>query len=182
MQTNREWKIQDGGHRTEIIYISASGRYSKDILMAIGLPMFMGSSTPIALRKSLCKKRKWKVIQDGGHVFKQRYEYFCFRVAAILHFHFRFCRTAFSVFPKDGWTSKILSLGGIEAEINRSKVKLRLPVAQERLSVRTWCISRVRIEYYYVGSLPPPVRQDSLAVQTCQILFFVLAFLHSQNG
>ena len=31
----------------------------------------------------------------------------------------------------------MLSLGGIEAEINRSKVKLRLPVAQERLSVRT---------------------------------------------
>ena len=59
------------------------------------------------------------------------------------------------------------SLDGIEAEINRSKVKLRLPVAQERLSVRTWCISRVRIEYYYVGSLPLPVRQDSLAVQTC---------------
>ena len=59
----------------------------------------------------------------------------------------------------------MLSLGGIEAEINRSKVKLRLPVAQERLSVRTWRISRVRIEY--VGSLPPPVRQDSLAVQTC---------------
>ena len=56
----------------------------------------------------------------------------------------------------------MLSLGGIEAEINRSKVKLRLPVAQERLSVRTWCISRVRIEYYYMGSLPPPVRQDSL--------------------
>ena len=99
MQTNREWKIQDGGHRTERIYTSASGRYSKDILMAIGLPMFMGSSTPIALRKSLCKKRKWKIIQDGGHVFKQRYEYFSFRVAAILHFHFRFCRTAFSVFP-----------------------------------------------------------------------------------
>ena len=76
MQTNREWKIQDGGHRTESIYISASGRYSKDILMAIGLPMFMGSSTPIALRKSLCKKRKWKIIQDGGHVFKHGYEYF----------------------------------------------------------------------------------------------------------
>mgnify|MGYP003513112955 CR=1 FL=1 len=66
MQTNREWKIQDGGHRTESIYISASGRYSKDILMAIGLPMFMGSSTPIALRKSLCKKRKWKIIQDAA--------------------------------------------------------------------------------------------------------------------
>ena len=51
----------------------------------------------------------------------------------------------------------MLSLGGIEAEINRSKVKLRLPVAQERLSVRTWCISRVRIEYYYVGSLLRPL-------------------------
>jgi hypothetical protein len=99
MQTNREWKIQDGGHRTESIYISASGRYSKDILMAIGLPMFMGSSAPIALRKSLYKKRKWKIIQDGGQVFKQRYEYFSFRVAAILPFHFRFCCTAFSVFP-----------------------------------------------------------------------------------
>ena len=61
----------------------------------------------------------------------------------------------------------MLSLGGIEAEIDRSKIKLRLPVAQERLSVRTWRISRVRIEYYYVGSLPLPVRQNSLAVQTC---------------
>ena len=60
MQTNREWKIQDGGHRTEIIYISASGRYSKDILMAIGLPMFMGSSTPIALRNHSAKNGSGK--------------------------------------------------------------------------------------------------------------------------
>ena len=58
MQTNREWKIQDGGHRTESIYISASGRYSKGILMAIGLPMFMGSSTPIALRKITLQKNE----------------------------------------------------------------------------------------------------------------------------
>ena len=48
----------------------------------------------------------------------------------------------------------MLSLGGIEAEINRSKIKLRLPVAQERLSVRTWCISRVRVEYHYMGVAP----------------------------
>ena len=65
----------------------------------------------------------------------------------------------------------MLSLRGIEAEINRSKVKLRLPVAQERLSVRTWCISRVRIEYYYVGSLPPPVRQDSGGANMLHTIF-----------
>ena len=56
MQTNREWKIQDGGHRTQRIYISASGRYSKDILMAIGLPMFIRSSTPNSAKKITLQK------------------------------------------------------------------------------------------------------------------------------
>ena len=42
----------------------------------------------------------------------------------------------------------MLSLGGIEAEINRSKVKLRLPVAQERLSVQK---VKVKVDIFIVA-------------------------------
>ena len=60
MRTNRKWKIQDGGHRTAGIYISACRRDSNEISTAI--PMFWGSSNPTVLWTSLCEltgSRKW---------------------------------------------------------------------------------------------------------------------------
>ena len=51
-RTNRKWKIQDGGHRTESISTSASTglRDSNEI------SMFRGSSNPPMLKKSPCEQ------------------------------------------------------------------------------------------------------------------------------
>jgi hypothetical protein len=54
MRTNRKWKIQDGGHQTNSMYISACKRDCTEISTTV--PMFWGSINSTMLRTSLCEE------------------------------------------------------------------------------------------------------------------------------